>query len=399
VDSVSKYVDVNCKEGILVRSYHATTLRLEAAFQFSTKRVGAHVRRHLRTEKILKCLTKSGGTPNDWDVSSRIHGSVADRRHASYDSLRARTLDPLHGEWRTVLDSAPRERLGAAAGPTAGGSASGLGPAGGVGGGAAAGVGVRADTSPRAAAPGPAAQGPSAAVPAPRDAAVAAAPPAGGVRRGGAAAADRAGVGVRADTSPRAAAPGPAAPGTSAAVAAPCDSAEVGPLCGQNRSTFIRVVVRVNACHSSIAENAGLEEAGPSFHADPYLASGVVDAASQYLKERQMDHILSTAVTGPQRGGMELVCVASAPGLVDTLQTARDLRRAIEDAFAGFKKGLTASSRPLLMEAQVRHTDLLHSGQALHPSVGSSRHIQQLLPCATAAALANISKFWPLSCR
>ena len=34
VDSVSKYVDVNCEEGILVRSYHATTLRIEAVFNF-----------------------------------------------------------------------------------------------------------------------------------------------------------------------------------------------------------------------------------------------------------------------------------------------------------------------------------------------------------------------------
>jgi hypothetical protein len=113
----------------------------------------------------------------------------------------------------------------------------------------------------------------------------------------------------------------------------------VGPLSGQNRSAFIRVVVRVDACHSSIVESAGLE-AGASSHADPYLAdpylaSGVVDAAGQFLEQRQMDFILSTNVNGPRRGWMELVCLASAPGLVDTHQTARDLRRAIEDSFVG----------------------------------------------------------------
>jgi hypothetical protein len=152
-----------------------------------------------------------------------------------------------------------------------------------------------------------------------------------------------------------------AAPGRSAAVAAvaPRDSAEVGPLCGQNRSAFIRVVVRVDACHSSIVESAGLE-AGASSHADPYLAdpylaSGVVDAAGQFLEQRQMDFILSTNVNGPRRGWMELVCLASAPGFVDTHQTARDLRRAIEESFVG---------GPWKGAAIIRHLEVTTSTEA-----------------------------------
>jgi hypothetical protein len=69
-------------------------------------------------------------------------------------------------------------------------------------------------------------------------------------------------------------------------------------------------------------------------HADPYLASGVVDATSRFFRKLQMDHILSITASHPLRGVVEL-CVATAPGLVDKLGTAWDLRRAIADKFHG----------------------------------------------------------------
>jgi hypothetical protein len=81
---------------------------------------------------------------------------------------------------------------------------------------------------------------------------------------------------------------------------------------------------------SSIFDNNGREA-----YADPYLASRAVDATSRFFGERQMDHILSTTASDPLRGVADLVCVATAPGLVEKQQTARDLRHAIAHVFDG----------------------------------------------------------------
>ena len=135
---------------------------------------------------------------------------------------------------------------------------------------------------------------------------------------------------------------------TAAAAAAWCDS-EVAPLCGPNRSTCIRVVVRVDAGGSSI-----FGDACPRAHADPYLASRVVDAMSRFFEERQMDHILSTTSSDPQRGAVDLECVATGPGLVDKRDIARDLRRAIAEAFHG---------GPWQVDA-IRHVEVVPSTEA-----------------------------------
>ena len=51
-ESLATYVSKNCVEGIVVQSYHDTTLQLEAAFLFSENRLGAPLRHRLRTETI-----------------------------------------------------------------------------------------------------------------------------------------------------------------------------------------------------------------------------------------------------------------------------------------------------------------------------------------------------------
>ena len=146
-ESVAAYARAHCHESILVRANHDTTLRLELALLFPKERIGESIRRHLKTRTIQNCLQNY---TEHWEVASRILGSDADRRHASYEDLRARTLDASRvGVWHMVLDRAPRrdsERLGAASGLAAGGAhAFGPGQVGGVvGGGAASGV-LRAD--------------------------------------------------------------------------------------------------------------------------------------------------------------------------------------------------------------------------------------------------------------
>jgi hypothetical protein len=282
-DSIATYLLGNCVMSIIVGSYreHATSLQLEAAFQFSTPQIKERVRSRLK-KAIRKSLVENGLSTN-LNLSSRIIGLDAGRRNASYENLRARTMDALRPEmWHLVLDCVPHERFSAAARPTsAAGSAPG--PGGGRDG-ALSGVELRVD-------------------------------PRGGGRLAG-----------------------PPSP-PSAAVNASCDSAEtVAPLCGPGASTCIRVAVKVNLSQSSIdgrGPGRGSLESCPSSHfahADPYLASRVVDAVSLYLEESWMDHILWTADSG---GAMELVCVASAPGLVGAQKTARDLRRAICQAFIG----------------------------------------------------------------
>jgi len=152
----------------------------------------------------------------------------------------------------------------------------------------------------------------------------------------------------REDPGLRAGAPGPAGPPVASATAASCDSG-VLPLCGLDRSRFIRVVIKVDVGGSSIFENTWREA-----YADPYLASRVVDATSRFFGERQMDHILSTTASDPLRGVVDLVCVATAPGLVEKQQTARDLRHAIAQVFDGCPRKQNA----------IRHLEVVPSTEA-----------------------------------
>ena len=121
------------------------------------------------------------------------------------------------------------------------------------------------------------------------------------------------------------------APGRLPAVAvAPSGSAaDVAALCGQKHSKFIRVVVRVQAA-SCMAESAGQVAGSPKvWSPEAHLVDYAWDATSKFLADRQIDHILSPAVTGPQHGWTEFVCLASAPGIVDMQRTTRELRKAI----------------------------------------------------------------------
>ena len=69
-------------------------------------------------------MVRNGFVTENFVLGSRILGMNADRRHASYEDLRARTVDASRvGVWHMVLDRAPRrdsERLGAASGLAAG---------------------------------------------------------------------------------------------------------------------------------------------------------------------------------------------------------------------------------------------------------------------------------------
>jgi hypothetical protein len=106
--SVARYVNRHCKEAVLVRADHTNTLRLEVALQFDDVHAGTNLRHHLRTRTIRNCLPIPS---ENWELATRILGSDADRRHASYEMLRARTLDPSRGGWRMVLDYALQKRL------------------------------------------------------------------------------------------------------------------------------------------------------------------------------------------------------------------------------------------------------------------------------------------------
>ena len=105
-ESVASYVRNNCAEGVLVQAVHDNTVRLEVAIRFSGQgRDGRFVRESLRNRNVLKDLP---GSPRDWKVESRLLGKAEDSRLAVYKSLRARTVPPLRGGWRLVLDRAPR---------------------------------------------------------------------------------------------------------------------------------------------------------------------------------------------------------------------------------------------------------------------------------------------------
>ncbi len=93
-DSLEKYISKNCVEGIVVRSYHDTTLQLEAAFLFSENLLGGALRNRLRTETIKNSVKRYGFTTCDWKLGARILGSKAEWHHASYEDLRARTQGP-----------------------------------------------------------------------------------------------------------------------------------------------------------------------------------------------------------------------------------------------------------------------------------------------------------------
>ena len=103
-DCVSRYIQKACAEGVLVQAFHGNILRLEVALRFSGQgRDGDSVRRYFKT--VLKSI--SGVVGCTLKVESRILGQTEDARHAIYDNLRARTVPPLLGGWRMVLDRAP----------------------------------------------------------------------------------------------------------------------------------------------------------------------------------------------------------------------------------------------------------------------------------------------------
>ena len=181
------------------------------------------------------------------------------------------------------------------------------------------------------------------------------------------------------------------APPRSAAVAAPCDSAEtVAALCGPGASRFVKVVVNVNARQSSIH---GSVDPGPSSPAaDPYLVSGVVDAASRHLEELCMDHMLWTS---ERDGVMTLECVASAPGLVvDTQQTARALRQAIGRAFAGRPwtndniqhVSVTSSTEEAFQQARADLADQVRADSTFHLEVCCGVAARAVLNCRARGA-------------
>ena len=152
-ESLENYVRQHCAEGVLVQAVHGNILRLEVAIWFSGQgRCKKFLRESLRNRILRKSLP---GLPNDWDVTSKFLSQAEDARHAIYESLRARTVPPLLGGWRLVLDQAtqaqqrlPASLIASAPGPAAVVPVSG-------GGGAA--VGGRAISGICAGRPGPAA--------------------------------------------------------------------------------------------------------------------------------------------------------------------------------------------------------------------------------------------------
>jgi hypothetical protein len=103
-ESLENYVRQHCAEGVLVQAVHGNILRLEVAIWFSGQgRCKKFLRESLRNRILRKSLP---GLPNDWDVTSKFLSQAEDARHAIYESLRARTVPPLLGGWRLVLDQA-----------------------------------------------------------------------------------------------------------------------------------------------------------------------------------------------------------------------------------------------------------------------------------------------------
>ena len=80
---VSRYIQKNCAEGVLVQAFHGNILRLEVALQFSKSlskgRNGDSVRRYLKT--VLKSSGFSGSVGCELDVESRLLGHNEDARH------------------------------------------------------------------------------------------------------------------------------------------------------------------------------------------------------------------------------------------------------------------------------------------------------------------------------
>lgn len=102
-ESLATYVFKNCEEGIVVRSNHDTSLQLEAAFKFGSHRIGANIRKHLKTETIPNSFRGKGFTTDNFEVKARILSSHADRRHAFYEDLRAMTQDASRQTRRAAL--------------------------------------------------------------------------------------------------------------------------------------------------------------------------------------------------------------------------------------------------------------------------------------------------------
>ena len=137
-ESLENYVRKHCAEGVLVQAVHDNILRLEVAIQFSGQgRCKKFLRESLRNRILRKSLP---GSPADWDVTSKFLSQADGARHAIYENLRARTVPPMLGGWRLVLDRAPRAQLPASLIASAPGPAGGVtisGGAGGAGGGRA----------------------------------------------------------------------------------------------------------------------------------------------------------------------------------------------------------------------------------------------------------------------
>jgi hypothetical protein len=240
---IQNYIRKNAVEGVLIQSVQGTCLTLSAAFRFGASRARNDLQKYLRDRLVLNCFEDR---PKAVNVMCTVTSACEDERHAIYEALR-RMVQRLLATSILVLDTVP-----AAADPPAPLSAGGVRPG-----------------APAAQFLGGAPQPASAAAPHVAGRAVAAGAP-------------------REDPGLRAGAPGPAGPPVASATAASCDSG-VLPLCGLDRSRFIRVVIKVDVGGSSIFENTWREA-----YADPYLASRVVDATSRFFGERQMDHILST---------------------------------------------------------------------------------------------------------
>jgi hypothetical protein len=121
----------------------------------------------------------------------------------------------------------------------------------------------------------------------------------------------------------------PAGPLASADTSESCDS-EVVPLCGRNCTTFIRIIVGVDAGCSSI-----FGDTCPRANADLYLASRVVvhlvDAMSGFYEEHHIEHSVNRCASSAR--AVELVCIATAPDSVGKRDTAR--HQVIVESFHG----------------------------------------------------------------
>ena len=300
VSVLGSYIRKNTIEGVLIQSVEGDCLTLSGAIRFDAPHDQNRLQQNLRERHVLNCFKDKASAVQ---VMCTVTTPCEEERHAIYETLRQmvrRLPSAPAAAAALVLDTVP-----AAADPPAPMPAGGVrhGAAAAPGGGApAAAVQILGRAPPPASPATPRATGCVAAVGA-----------------------------SRTDPGLRAGSAGPPA------AAASCDS-EVGPLCGRNRSTCIRVVVKV---------------VGGFFGG--HLASRVVDVTSRFFEGRQMDHIVSTAATDPQLGLVDLVCVAAGPGQVDAPRTATSLRRAIAEAFHGgaWQQGAVADGSGWLRQVEV----------------------------------------------